>query len=373
VHWPYYAPRIPFVQNYYRHERLWSPLADVLVQLGQQATGERLLIHAQHVQTTPAAVLAGQRLGVPVVATVRDHWPWDYFATGLHGNHLPCPPRRDIVGQAALLATDLPLRMGALRGSLALPAIPYMLTHVRRRAAFLARADAVIAVSSYMARRLTPVVPAERLHVLPNMVDISYVERIAAAPPETPLSEPFLLSIGKLERNKGAALLVDIYRALGTIGAAEQLPTLVIAGSGALRASLEHDLAALGVRVRFLAWVSHDELLRLLARCMLLLFPSAWGEPLSRVLLEAAALGVPVLAMPTGGTPDIIRDGETGLFARTPQQFAHRLLWLLQHDQERRRMGDRARAAARQHFSVEAVLPQVEHLYHSLHAKDKPK
>jgi glycosyltransferase involved in cell wall biosynthesis len=359
------------VQNYYRHERLWSPLADVLVGLGQQATDARLLIHAQHVQTTPAAVLAGQRLGVPVVATVRDHWPWDYFATGLHANRLPCPPRRDILGQAALLATDLPLRMGALRGSLALPAIPYMLAHVRRRAAFLAQADAVIAVSSYIARRLAPIVPAGRLHVLPNMVDITYMDRIAAAPPETVPPEPFLLYIGKLERNKGAALLADIFRALKTIGAAEQLPTLVIAGSGALRGSLERELAVCGVRARFLAWVPHEELLRLLARCTLLLFPSAWGEPLSRVLLEAAALGVPVLAMPTGGTPDIIRDGETGLFARTPQQFAHRLLWLLQHEQERRNLGAGARTAARQHFSVEAVLPQVEQLYSSLHSKDK--
>jgi glycosyltransferase involved in cell wall biosynthesis len=151
----------------------------------------------------------------------------------------------------------------------------------------------------------------------------------------------------------------------------EQVPTLVVAGSGALRGSLEHELAMLGVRVRFLAWVPHDELLRLLARCTLLLFPSAWGEPLSRVLLEAAALGVPVLAMPTGGTPDIIRDGETGLFARTPQQFAHRLLWLLGHDQERHRLGAGARATAQQHFSVEAVLPQVEQLYSSLHSKDK--
>jgi glycosyltransferase involved in cell wall biosynthesis len=325
------------------------------------------------VQTTPAAVLAGQRLGVPVVATVRDHWPWDYFATGLHGNCLPCPPRRDIIGQAALLATDLPLRMGALRGSLALPAIAYMLAHVRRRATFLARADAVIAVSSYVARRLAPIVSAERLHVLPNMVDITQVDRIAATPPEISLPEPFLLYIGKLERNKGAALLVDVYRALRATGTVAQLPPLVIAGSGALRDSLERDLAALGVRVQFLAWVSHDALLRLLVRCRLLLFPSAWGEPLSRVLLEAAALGVPVLAMPTGGTPDIIRDGETGILARTPQQFARRMLWLLQHEQERRRLGAGARMAARQHFSVEAVLPQVEQLYAALHAKNKPK
>ena len=48
-----------------------------------------VVIHAQHIQVAPPAVMAGGRLGVPVVVTVRDHWPWDYFATGLHGDRLP--------------------------------------------------------------------------------------------------------------------------------------------------------------------------------------------------------------------------------------------------------------------------------------------
>jgi glycosyltransferase involved in cell wall biosynthesis len=363
LRWPYAAPSLPFVHNYFRHERLWAPLAAVLVRLGQQATDAPLLIHAQHAQTTPAAVLAGQRLGVPVVATVRDHWPWDYFATGLHGNALPYRPPTTRAGRAAALTTDLPARLGPLRGALALPALPYMLAHVRRRAAFLARADAVVAVSGYIAERLAPIVPAARLHVLPNMVNMAVIEHTAATPPEHAPGEPFVLFVGKLERNKGAVLLVDIYRALREHGAIERLPLLLVAGTGALRPLLQRELAALGVRARFLAWVPHDEIVRLMACCEVLLFPSAWGEPLSRVLLEAGALGAPMLAMPTGGTPDIIREGENGLLARTPAQFARRLRWLMQHPHERRHLGERARQVARQQFAVEVVLPQVERLY----------
>jgi glycosyltransferase involved in cell wall biosynthesis len=359
----YHAPRLPLLQNYCRHERLWHPLADVLTDLAcRQHNDQPLLIHAQHVQTTPPAVLAGQRMQVPVVVTVRDHWPWDYFATGLHGNRFPYRVGYRLLQRWASLATDLPARLGALRGALLLPGLPYMLAHMSCRAAFLARASAVIAVSRYIAHRLIGIVPPERLHVIPNMVDIDNVQRIAAAPPETPLQGPFLLYIGKLEYNKGAALLPAIFRALR----GEELPPLLVAGSGALRASLERDLKALGVRVRFLEWVVHDELLRLLARCTLLLFPSAWGEPLSRVLLEASAAGAPILAMPTGGTPDIISDSVNGALAASPQQFARRLRDLLHDDEQRRRLGEEARQVARERFAVQAVLPRIEALYRQL-------
>lgn len=354
----YPAPAIPIVQNYFRHEALWRPLARVIVAEARRGPLPTA-IHAQHVQVAPAAVLAGRELGTPVVVTVRDHWPWDYFATGLHGDRLPFG-RPGWPG----LATDLVARLGPLRGALALPALPYMLAHLRRRAAFLARADAVVAVSSYIARRLAPIVPAERLHVLPNMVDISAAESVAALSPATSWTGASLLFVGKLEPNKGAGLLPAIFRELAAHAPGRLPPfTLLVAGDGALRSQLERELAALSVPTRFLAWASHDEVLRLLARCDLLLFPSLWGEPLSRVLLEAACLGAPILAMPTGGTPDIVADGHTGALAPTPRAFAARLAALLADPQERRRLGAAARRAARARFTVAAVLPRYEALY----------
>lgn len=391
VYYPYKAPHVPFVRNYYRHERLWQPLANFLIHQVRQLDRSNLVIHAQHVQTTPAAVLAGAHLGIPVIATVRDHWPWDYFATGLHGNcisypqgiitrHTSCTPWNV---QWSSLTTDLIARMGAVRGLLALPALPYIVAHMRRRGTFLAQTDAVIAVSTYMAQRLAPPVSLERLHVIPNMVDCGLVERIAATPPETPIEEPFLLFVGKLERNKGAGLLVPIFRALRaspylprSLPAAREhrdsaerkgsLPLLMIAGTGELRAELEQDLTRMGIRVQFLDWVSHDEILRLLARCMVLLFPSIWGEPLSRVLLEASAVGATILAMPTGGTPDIITHEVNGIFARTPDQFAQRLLELLNDTSLRRRLGAQARQVAHNRFAVEVVRPQLEAVYETL-------
>lgn len=359
----YGAPRLPIVQNLFRHELLWRPLARAIIAEARRGPPPDL-IHAQHVQTAPAAVIAGRALGVPVVVTVRDHWPWDYFATGLHGDQIP------YAGATwASMATDLVARQGALRGALLLAAIPYMLGHLRRRQAYLAQADAVIAVSGYIAGRLAGIVPPERIHVLPNIVDLPQIDQTIATPPGMPLSETTLLFVGKLEPNKGARLLVEVFRELGSRQRAKgkrQDPygaALIIAGDGSLRKVLERELGDLGVRVRFLAWAGHDEVLRLMARCDLLLFPSAWGEPLSRVLLEAAAVGAPILAMPTGGTPDVVVDGVSGALAATPRAFATRIAALLADPAERARLGAGARARAHARFSHAALVPRYEALY----------
>lgn len=361
LHVGYAAPSLPIVQNLFRHELLWSRLAQAIVAEARRGPLPDV-IHAQHVQVVPAAVLAGRELGVPVAVTVRDHWPWDYFATGLHGDRFPYSR----AGWPAL-ATDLVARLGPLVGAAALPAIPYMLAHLRRRAAYLAAADAVVAVSGYIAGRLAGIVPAGRVHVLPNMVDVDATELIAATPPAAVWEGALLLYAGKLEPNKGAGLLPAIFRELRQL-APEGLPpfTLVVAGDGVLRLRLERELAELGAPTLFLDWAGHDELLRLLARCDLLLFPSAWGEPLSRVLLEASSLGAPILAMPTGGTPDIVADGVTGVLAATPRAFASRLAVLLGDPAERRRLGAAAQASARERFGVQALAPRYEALYRRL-------
>jgi glycosyltransferase involved in cell wall biosynthesis len=355
----YMAPSVPFLKNYYRHEKLTRPLATLLTQQGA-AYPYPLVIHAQHVQTTPPAILAGRQLGVPVLVTVRDHWPWHYFATGLHGNLIPHEPPDHPGARSASLITDLVARLGPLAGLAALPAVPYMLAHQRRRAAFLAQADMVIAVSSYIARRLEQILPPDRITVIPNMVNIAQIEETAKAPLQSSLPEAFMLFVGKLEPNKGAQLLPEIVRMLPE---RQALPPLVVVGSGSLQPGLERDLAVLGVRTIFLSWASHDDVLRLMARCQVLLFPSLWSEPLSRVLLEACAVGCAVVAMPTGGTPDIITHGVDGILAATPLQFAHWLHHLLTHPAERHRLSCSARTMAYTRFRAEMVIPQVEHVY----------
>jgi glycosyltransferase involved in cell wall biosynthesis len=353
--WP-----LPFVRNYSRHERLWPIVARTIV-AAVAGDAARTVIHAQHVRVAPAAVQAAQRLGVPVVITVRDHWPWDYFATGLHADRVPYP-RQDW----AALASDLPQRLGPLRGVLACAAIPYLLGHLARRRAALRAADAVIAVSEYIAARLAPLVPAERLHRISNFVDLPALDAVIARP-ATLDARGALLFVGKLERNKGADLLLDIMARLRATAPGQPLPRLIIAGDGALQPVLAAGFARLGIDAHFTGWIDHDEILRLSATCALFLYPSTWGEPLSRTLLEACACGAAILAMPTGGTRDIIRDGHDGALAVTTAGVATRLRQLLDAPAERAALGAAARRTAERRFSEVVVAPRVLELYRQLH------
>ncbi|MGC8873065.1 MAG: glycosyltransferase family 4 protein [Chloroflexia bacterium] len=346
---PYWAPRIPFLRNLFRNERLWPRLADWLVEK-TRADGFQIL-HAQHSQTVPAAVRAGRRLGIPVVATVRDYWPLCYRATGLSGDGTSCT------------RCSLRAAVRCFGTSAVLPAYPYIRSNVARKAKALAEADAVIAVSRFVARQLGDIVRASRLHVIPNLVDLEEVDRIASAP-EPEAEVPFILFVGKLEPNKGVReLLTALRRAAERLGETER-PALCVGGDGSLREYLERGLADIGWPARFLRWADHDRILRLLKRTELLLFPSRWEEPLSRVLLEACACGAPILAMATGGTTELFTDGvDAALVPAAAEPFARRLVALLKVPEERRRLGAGARRLAEERLSAPVVVAQVEALY----------
>ncbi|GAC1518314.1 MAG: hypothetical protein NVS2B7_39520 [Herpetosiphon sp.] len=287
---------------------------------------------------------------------MRDHWPWDYWATGLHGNRVPYP-----TNTVASLLTDLPARLNPLTGVLAAPAVPYMLHHLHSRAAWLARADAVVAVSHYIARRLTAVVPSERVTVIPNLVDLAAIAATVATPlPDLPPA-PYVLFVGKLEHNKGAHLLPAILRDQPAA------PHLVVAGDGPLRAQLDHDCAAAGVTLHLLpGWTDHDTVLRLMARADIVLLPSTWGEPLSRVWLEACAAGACIVATRTGGIDDAIQSGRDGLVASSVPGCAAAVRRLLADPALRNRLRHGARERARTDFAAPVVMARVEALYRSL-------
>ena len=99
-----------------------------------------------------------------------------------------------------------------------------------------------------------------------------------------------------------------------------------------------------------------EDVLRALARATALVFPSLWPEPLSRVLLEALALGTPVAAMDTGGTREILRT------ARRPAGRATRRGWATRWrgwSATRRLRARRARGGARARAGLLARGPRA--------------
>jgi glycosyltransferase involved in cell wall biosynthesis len=110
---------------------------------------------------------------------------------------------------------------------------------------------------------------------------------------------------------------LGVQKALGTaLEAVATMPgvTLVVAGDGPERAALERRMRELGVegRVRFLGSVSRDDVLRLFRAADASVLPSAW-ENYPHTVVEALAVGCPVIATAVGGVPEVVRDGENGL------------------------------------------------------------
>lgn len=173
-------------------------------------------------------------------------------------------------------------------------------------------ADRVICQTQAMAHDLTETlgIPEARLAVLPNPVDVEAV-RAAAEDPRPPwiwprLSPfgPHLLAVGRLAREKGFDLLLQ---ALVTVRERFSEADLTIAGAGPQQVALESLSRELGLRtvVRFAGRVDCPAALFSGASLFVL---SSRHEGLPNALLEAAAGGLPIVALPaSAGLVDLLR------------------------------------------------------------------
>ena len=353
---PAFAPRVPFVRNYVRNERLYQRLSTYLARLIEREHID--LIHAQHVLTGPPSVSAAKRAGIPSVCTVRDYWPLCYWSDVLADPEAGsfCPGC-----SAAAMTRCLRPRTG-VAFPLTLPAIPYMRANLRRKQAGIADAGAIIAVSHYVANALrerSPVLANSRIDVIPNGVDVSAVLAAVDAEPR-PMSGPYALFVGKLAKNKGAGFLVP-----AAARARLQMPVVVI-GDGPERAAIEKAASAARCDFSFPGWLDRRDVFRWLRHATLLMFPSTWPEPLSRVLIEASALSVPIAAMSTGGTSDIILPDETGLLSTTVDDFSKDIARLAADGSLRARLGTAARKRVESTFDLPIVIERTDRLYHEL-------
>ena len=145
-------------------------------------------------------------------------------------------------------------------------------------------------------------VPAERIAVVP----LGPLEYEGSGPP---LSQPpHLLFFGRIEPYKGLEFLLEAFEQFQP-----RWPnvSLTVAGEGDLRPYQARLNRLRGVEV-ISGWIPENEIGRIFARATLLVLPYTSASQ-SGVLAIAAGFGLPVVATHTGGIPDQLRDGETGL------------------------------------------------------------
>ena len=306
------------------------------------------LLHGQHLHSIPPAVEAGRRHGRATVATVRDYWP-----VCLHGTAWWAS-----TNCAACTA-------GNLTGCMAeywrwpRPVGRVMVGWARRRLAAratgLAVAHKVLAVSEAVRRRIAPHLPGADLSVVPNIVDpdgvaASAVSSAASGDP------PYLLAAGKLQPTKGFHLLFEMLAQI------DQGVRLLVAGDGPALGALRAQASALGLEATFLGWVDHDRLLGLQRDARAVVLPSAWDEPLSRLVLETMGLGTPVIAWDCGGNREILDSGETGWLVGNTRDLATALAELESSDR-RAQVGAAGRVHLARHYSPDAVYEKIAAVY----------
>jgi glycosyltransferase involved in cell wall biosynthesis len=212
-------------------------------------------------------------------------------------------------------------------------------------------------------------VPRERVRLIYNAVDPQF---LGPAPAARPLKGgPHIGVFGVLEPRKGQG---DLIRACASLTKAwPDLQLWIVGGesyarSAPYRASLERLAADLGFAGAHFTGRRSD-IAELMMQMDVVVSSSVVAESLPTVLLEASALGRPVLTTDVGGAREIVRDGETGRVVPPgePETLAQALAEMLRGQAQK--LGEQARVSARLRFSPQGFARSLAEAYRELEAE----
>ncbi len=219
----------------------------------------------------------------------------------------------------------------------------------------VSEAEFVVVCSEAAMRALSRHHPPDgRIHLIRHGVDTSKYALLG----ETHNPVPRIVSVGRLVPKKGFDHLLD---AVSILLSRDVEVELFIVGDGPLRGELERKARGLGLQdlVHFVGPLAEDELLRLygamdlavLASCPT---PDGDTEGVPNVLIEAMALGIPVVATAVGGIPELVEDGRTGLLAKPgdADDLARKISRLLADAGLRMRLRSAARAKVEREYNL---------------------
>jgi len=227
----------------------------------------------------------------------------------------------------------------------------------------------LIAVSDAAARFLIEHkrIPANKITVIPNGRDLQTFQPGRRAGNairkrfQIPASAPLLGVIGRLETQKGHQYLLQ---ALPQICAAFPDTRLLLVGEGSLYPALQDQAKELGLHDNVIFAQFQRDIPAFLEAMDIVVLPSL-HEGLPLTAIEASAMAKPVVATAVDGTPEVIRDGTTGILVppAAPEALAHAVLTLLQHPDLAFQYGAAAHAWAHQQFDLQRQVDETARLY----------
>jgi phosphatidylinositol alpha-1,6-mannosyltransferase len=258
-----------------------------------------------------------------------------------HGAEIPVAARIPVVG--AVLARVLRGGAGAVAGG------NYAAAELTRAAG--RPVDVAAIPPGVDTRRFVPVPEPER----------PAIRRSLGLPEDGPL----VVNVGRLVPRKGADVLIE---AVARLRSLHPDLTLAVAGAGRDRQRLERLATQRRAPVRFLGRVADDRLPALYACADVFAAPNRarWGgleqEGFGIVFVEAAACGIPQVAGDSGGAPEAVVHGETGLLVErpgNPSEVASALERLIGDPPERCRLGRQSRRRAEDLFAYDVLAARL--------------
>jgi glycosyltransferase involved in cell wall biosynthesis len=287
--------------------------------------------------------LAEQLLPGRVVYYLSDYWP---SALDMHTTYWQSPTRRGPMQVPKRVLSRVAMSILASEGQPDL------------------RLEQVICVSARVRELLVEAgLPIQHARIIHGGTDIERFSGVHKR--DNPSGHLKLLYAGQLVRHKGVHTAVEAMARLVNKQGTDQV-TLTIVGSGHpdyeafLRDLVERE--SLHDFVTFHKPVSKDEMPATLQQYDVLIFPSIYEEPLARMTQEAMASGLVVVGTTTGGTKEILRDGETGLtFApEDADGLADQVTRLIVDPDLRCHLAQAGRQTVAENFTLDKMVKEIE-------------
>lgn len=301
-------------------------------------------VHNTFPLLSPSIYGAVRSSGAAVVQTIHNYRPICPAAT-LFRDGRPC---EDCVGRAVAWPSVV---HGCYRDSRVqtLPIAAMLATQRVTRS--WQNVDAFIALTEFAASKLAEGgLPADRIHVKANFIAPDPGARTGAG-------EGFLF-VGRLAPEKGIGTIIDAAPLLD--------PAIVVrvVGDGPEEDRLRAAATA-HPALRPAGRLDRSAVLAELAACRALVFPSLWYEGLPMTLLEAFAVGVPVIAARIGAAAALVEDGVTGLTFEPGDHaaLAARLAWAQAHPAEMAAYGQAARKRFEARYTADASHRRLLEIY----------
>jgi len=236
------------------------------------------------------------------------------------------------------------------------------------------KAETMLVANDRTKQALPTGVQGTIIELVENGVDFS-VWRSDSTASKQPNQQINFVFLGRLADWKGVDLLLEAFATV----AAQTDAVLEIIGDGEMRGELEAQTARLGIdsRVVFSGWLSQEECARKLQQAHVLVLPSL-REPGGAVVMEAMAVGLPVIATNWGGPADYL-DSTSGILVEPASKegfingLTDAMLKLAKSPKLRQSMGTAGRERVRQNFDWERKVDRILEIYQETLTHSPPK